>query len=297
MFNQRSETTRKRYPMSVILEAAGLSSAAWYRKKKETFGVKRGPKTVLSDEILLEETKAEIKRSKFHSEGYKKIHARMKKRGIRCGKNRVLKLLRHNNLLAPVRPVSNGSSRRHDGKIITDLPDIMWGTDGKQFYTEENGLCWFFGVIEHFNSEILSFHVAKKGNSFAALEPVKDAVKKRYGDLHEGVCCGVGLFLRSDHGTQYDAKVFKREIEFLGLQHSPAFVRSPECNGVIERFHRTLNEQVFSCMIFRNLEEARKEIEEFINKYNHEWIMHRLNYMTPLEYRKYREQLNCLKSA
>lgn len=184
------------------------------------------------------------------------------------------------------KPISNGSARVHDGKITTNKLNQMWGTDGKRFYTAEDGWCWFFSVIDHCNDEILGWHASKKGTRFDALEPVRQAVVKNYGNLSQGVCQGLGLYLRADHGSQYDSRDFQNERKFLGMEYSPAFVRSPECNGIIERFHRTLQEQVFDVVQFRNLEEAREFIGYFIYNYNRHWIIERLKYATPLGYRE-----------
>lgn len=285
--------------MQLILEATCYSSAAWYGRSGTAAGRgKPGPKPEISDEVLLEEIKTEIQNSLFNGEGYKKVHARMRQRGVRASHVRVLQIMRKNGLLAPVRPISNGSSRPHDGRIITDVPNEMWGTDGKQFYTQEDGWCWMFSVIDHCNDEILGHHEVKKGNRFAAMEPVREAVRKEYGATGEGICRGTGLFLRADHGSQYDSHDFQREIKFLGLEYSPAFVRSPECNGIIERFHRTLEEQIFSICQFKNLEEARKVIGEFTERYNKHWIIQRLGYLSPVDYRKKLEsQKEVQKSA
>ena len=288
--------------MRMVLQVAGYSTAAWYggrRKDAEVAPrVKPGPKPEVSDLLVLEAIRTVLAECPFHSEGYKKVRARLGRKGVRAGNERVLAIMKANTLLAPVRPKSNGSSRPHDGKIITQLPNQMWGTDGKQFRTEEDGWCWFFGVIDHCNDEILAHHEAKIGNRYAALEPVREAVRRSYGAIGEGIVKDTGLFLRSDHGSQYESRDFQRELRFLGLEHSPAFVRSPECNGIIERFHRTLQEQVFDIYQFKNLEEARKVIGEFIERYNREWIMHRLGYRSPAEYRVHIEaQKYFLKSA
>ncbi len=116
------------------------------------------------------------------------------------------------------------------------------------------------------------------------------AVMRTYGSLDQHVCKGIGLFLRSDHGSQYDSHDFQKELKFLGLNYSPAFVRSPQCNGIIERFHRTLDEQVFDLQVFESLEDARKTIGEFIGKYNQYWLIHRLGLNSPLEYREAHEE-------
>lgn len=287
MKGTRSPATGKIYPMSQILRVAEISSAGWYGKKPKHGTVqKKGPRTATSDDELLVQIRQEIMGSRFHSEGYKKIRARLKKRGICVGKNRVYRLMKRADLLAPVR-AGTGTSRPHDGTIITDLPNQMWGTDGKQFYTEEEGTCWFFSVIDHCNDEILAWHMVKKGDRFAAMEPVREAVRHEYGVIDKGVVQGVGLFLRADHGSQYDSNDFQKEIKFLGFEYSPAFVRSPECNGVIERFHRTLKEQALDIHQFRNIEEAKKVIGKFIEDYNREWIIERLGYRSPLEHKDY----------
>lgn len=204
--------------------------------------------------------------------------------------------MKANDLLAPTRPKSNGSSRTHDGTIRTEQPNRMWGTDGKQFWTRQNGLCWFFGVIDHCNDEILGWHASVIGNRFAALEPVHQAVSKQFGSLDKGIAHDTGLSLRRDHGTQYDSRDFQREMKFLGLEQSPAFVHSPECNGIIERFNRTLQEQVFDIHNFETIDEARDVIGTFIEKYNRFWLIKRLGYRSPFEF-KTQLQNNFLKCA
>jgi len=67
--------------------------------------------------------------------------------------------------------------------------------------------------------------------------------------------------------------------------HSPAFVRSPECNGIIERFNRTLEEQVFDVHCFESIDEARQVIAKFIDDYNRSWLIERLGYRSPLEFK------------
>jgi putative transposase len=41
--------------------------------------------------------------------------------------------------------------------------------------------------------------------------------------------------LRHDHGSNYMSGDFQDEIECLGIEASPSFVREPEGNGVAER--------------------------------------------------------------
>jgi putative transposase len=74
---------------------------------------------------------------------------------------------------------------------------------------------------------------------------------------------------------------YQAEIVFLGMESSPSFVRQPECNGCVERFIRTLKEQLLWVRTFQNLEELRQALQEFRERYNRRWIVQRLGYFTP----------------
>jgi putative transposase len=76
------------------------------------------------------------------------------------------------------------------------------------------------------------------------------------------------------------------EIAFLGMESSPSFVRQPECNGCVERFIRTLKEQLLWVRVFQNVEELRCALAEFRERYNQRWIVQRLGYLTPAQARQ-----------
>ena len=65
-------------------------------------------------------------------------------------------------------------------------------------------------------------------------------MRRCFGAFAQGVAAG--LAVRHDHGSQYVSHDFQREIAFLGIESSPAFVRAPEGNGCAERFIRSLKE-------------------------------------------------------
>ena len=59
------------------------------------------------------------------------------------------------------------------------------------------------------------------------------------------------------------------------------WAKSPGSNGIIERFFRTIEEQLFKLHDFATLEEAEKAIGDFIELYNKEWMFERLGYISP----------------
>jgi len=70
-------------------------------------------------------------------------------------------------------------------------------------------------------------------------------------------------------------------VKWLGITISPSYVGEPECNGVAERFMRTLKEQCLYLHRFTSLPAARTIIGTFIARYNAEWLIERLGHRTP----------------
>ena len=79
---------------------------------------------------------------------------------------------------------------------------------------------------------------------------------------------------------------FQTEITFLGMTSSPAFVRQPEGNGCIERFRRTLKEQLLWVRFFSTIEDLCQALLAFKETYNREWLIARLGYRSPAPVRQ-----------
>ncbi|WP_217478207.1 integrase core domain-containing protein [Paraburkholderia humisilvae] len=99
---------------------------------------------------------------------------------------------------------------------------------------------------------------------------------------------GSGLTLRMDHGSQYTSDDFRNQLKFWGVTASYAFVAEPQTNGVAERFNRTMKEQAIHGRIFRNVDEVRDAVVDFKDRYNREWRLEKLGFMSPLEARQAR---------
>lgn len=277
------------YGLKGVCHAWEVSRSTYYssqKKSTEAGGSKRkkpGPKPEITDCELLDLVKHDIATSPFKGEGHRKVHARLKRQNRRVGRNRVLDVMKANNLLSPHRGIQ-ASQDPHDGTIITDEPNVMWCSDGTKILTVDDGWVWVFSVEEHWNAECLGWNVCKVGDRFAALEPVTQAVKNVYGSIAKGVASG--LKLRIDNGSQYSSDYFLKQIAYMGIQDSFGLVRQPQTNGVAERFNRTLKEQILNGRSFHNIEEVREAVRQFVEAYNAKWLLEKLGYQSPLEARR-----------
>jgi putative transposase len=100
---------------------------------------------------------------------------------------------------------------------------------------------------------------------FEAMEPIRQGVRRHFGGFAKDIARGPAV--RHDHGSHYMSDHFQKEITFLGLESSAAFVRAPEGNGCAERFIRTLKENLLWIRIFETIEERREARLKFRETY------------------------------
>jgi transposase InsO family protein len=237
----------------------------------------------MPDARLVEAIRALLAASPFHGEGYRKIWARLRFAGIRTARRRVLRLTREHGLQAPGRVGRPHGPRAHDGTIRTERVDEMWATDLTSTLTGE-GQASIFVTVDHASTECLGIYAARRATRFEALEPLRQAVRFAFGAFSQDIASG--LKLRHDHGSQFVADDFQRELAFLGIASSPAFVREPEGNGCVERFIRTLKENLLWVRRFDTIEALRQALHAFKETYNRAWIVERHGYQTPAAVRE-----------
>lgn len=280
--------TNKPYGVKAVCKTLSLPRSTVYARKQRAAApgvvpARRGPKPKVPDTELLALIRADLDASLFTMEGHRKVHARLRfVQGVRVGKARVLRLMREANLLSPLR-VPQRPEKAHLGTIIPIAPNLMWGTDGTQIYTLQDGNVWLFAAEDHYTTECVGWHVAKIGSHLAALEPIKQGLEARYGGVDEQIARG--LSLRRDNGPQYTAEGFHRQVRHWGISVSAAFPYEPQTNGCIERFWRTLKEQCTYGRVFYTLAEVEAAVRRFVENYNRHWRIERLGFKTPIEAR------------
>jgi len=281
-----SPSSGKPYGLALVCRAWRAPRATVYRHRAPpgTEPLRRpGPVGPMPDAALLAAIRAVLAGSPFHGEGHRKIWARLRVAGVRTSKRRVLRLMRDNDLLAPSRVGSPRGPRSHDGTIIPETVDTMWGTDLTTTITGE-GPAAVFVAVDHCSVECVGVHAAARATRFEALEPIRQGVREHFGGFAKNIACG--LSVRHDHGSQYMSDAFRKELGFLGAGSSPAFVRAPEGNGCAERFIRTLKENLLWVQAFDTIEDLRQALLAFRETYNTTWLIERHGFVSPAAFRQ-----------
>ena len=214
MRGAHSISTRRAYGVQRVCRVWHRARSSVYaRRQTTTFPApcrRRGPIGAASDAVLVGHIRRVLEASPFHGEGYRKAWAKLRVAGIRTAQERVRRLMREHDLQAPHRVGQAHGPKAHDGTITTEAPDVMWGTDMTATMTVGEGAAVVFVAVDHCTTECIGLHAAKRGNRFEALEPIRQGVRERFGQIGEGVAHG--LRLRHDHGSNYLADDFQQEV-------------------------------------------------------------------------------------
>ena len=84
------------------------------------------------------------------------------------------------------------------------------------------------------------------------------------------------LRILTDRGTEYCGKVEEHAYQlFLAVEnidHSRTRARSPQTNGICERFHKTMKHEfydiTFRKKVYRSLEELQEDVDSWLKTYN-----------------------------
>lgn len=105
-------------------------------------------------------------------------------------------------------------------------------------------------------------------------------------------------YILTDNGFEFSYKAlpknkktkklhpFDRICRENKIQHRTIKFKHPWTNGMVERFNRTLKNQVLRKFMFSSIFEMNGRLLEFVNRYNFEKRLKSLNYKTPAQYIK-----------
>lgn len=86
------------------------------------------------------------------------------------------------------------------------------------------------------------------------------------------------LRVLTDRGTEYcgnrESHEYQLYLAVENIDHSRTKAKSPQTNGICERFHRTIQEEFYSTAfrkkLYRSLEELQADLDDWMHEYNRE---------------------------
>ena len=221
--------------------------------------------------------------------GSPRIQKSLQSEGEVIGKDTVAKLMREEGLSArkkaafrPKTTINNPSDQKSPRvfeiqKTEIKIENQVWASDLTYLPTGQ-GFSYLVVVMDLFNREIKGWNVSDSMDAEKTKKALLQAVKSSPGQLRE-------LTFHSDQGVQYCSVAVREKLELLKITQSMS--RKGNCydNAFVESFFHTLKNELEKTR-FKDLEEAKKMIFEYINWYNRERIHSSLGYLSPMNYVK-----------
>ena len=161
---------------------------------------------------------------------------------------------------------------------VTHRPDERWATDICHVWCGRDRRGALAAVIDCCTREILGWRLSSSGATATAEAALEEAMISRLGHLQR---IERPLVLRSDNGLVFSSKHYTNTVRAYGLTQEFITPYTPEQNGLMERFFRSLKEECIWQHRFESLAHARHVVEQWIRFYNNERPHQSLGYAAP----------------
>jgi putative transposase len=273
----------KELPVSLQCELLGVSESGYWA------WAKRAPSDrALYDAWLTERIRAINEASKGRY-GSPRVHAMLRREGIRVGEKRVARLMRLAGLEGAYRRRRKGCTVGVDGiEPFRDLvgrdfrpeaPNRVWCADIKQTRTGE-GWLYLAAVQDLYSRRIVGWAMAPHMRKELVVEALQMAVRQRRpakGTIHH-----------SDHGGQFISLTLGEACHDAGIAQSMGAVGSCFDNAIAETFFATLTKERLLHQApkqWGTRAELRSAIFEYIEGFYNPTRLHStLGMRSPVEY-------------
>jgi putative transposase len=218
--------------------------------------------------------------------GSPRIQAELRAAGIRCGRNRIARLMRQAQLCARPR-AARGRATRHDPaasarvapnvlnrEFTASAPNAKWVADVTYIPTRQ-GWLYLAVVLDLFSRMVVGWAMAATDDAQLVKEALHMALKCRHPQAD--------LLHHSDQGSEYTSDAYLALLQSWGIQLSMSRTGNCYDNAVMERFFGTLKRE---CpMHFATRQQARSAIFDYIESFYNRVRRHStLGYLSPVDF-------------
>jgi putative transposase len=215
--------------------------------------------------------------------GYRRLWALLRYReGHLVNRKKVYRLMRLKGWMLHQRQVTP-RPRAQKLRSRAEASNERWAMDLTHIYCGADGWGHLAAVIDCHDREIVGYEFALRGRAKEAERALEQACLRRFGTLRLAEQTPV---IRSDNGLVFQSRRFREACRFYRLKQEYITPYTPEQNGMIERFFRSLKEECVWQHNFETFTQASEKVGSWIRWYNQERPHQALGYQSPLQFRK-----------
>jgi len=213
------------------------------------------------------------------------VSRELRRRGLVVNHKRVARLMREDNLLA-IQPRAwvQTTDSNHELKVYLNLAARMQLTGINQLWVADityirlqTEFVYLAVVLDRFSRKVVGWALGRSLAAQLTVSALEQAIAQRQ-PLR-------GLVHHSDRGSQYACREYVGLLESHGMLPSMSRPANPYDNASCESFMRTLKREEIYANSYRDLEDLRAHIEEFIECYYNRIRLHSaLGYLPPEEF-------------
>ena len=262
--------------MNALCQMTGLNRAGFYRW--------RTPRLTSPVEMDIRDEMQNIALESA-AYGYRRITAELQKRGFVINHKRVLRMMREDNLLCVRRRrfvVTTDS--RHSLPIYPNLAaqiqptaiDQLWVAD-ITYIRLRTEFVYLAVVLDAFSRRVIGWALGRTLDAELAVSALRMALSERRPSP--------GLVHHSDRGIQYASQQYTDILKQHQAQISMSRRGNPYDNAACESFMKTLKYEEVYRNEYRDFQEARASLAEFLKRiYNQTRLHSALGYVPPAEF-------------
>jgi putative transposase len=217
--------------------------------------------------------------------GYRRVHRELIRGGWRINHKRVLRLMRADNLLClRRRKFILTTDSKHGLPIYPNLAKDLVLTGINQLWVADITyirlqveFVYLAVLLDAFSRSCVGWALQRSLETALVLEGLRMALRRRRP--------AAGLVHHSDRGVQYASGDYTQMLEQHGIRSSMSRRGNVYDNATAESFIKTLKYEEVYRTEYRNLEEAKASIKEFLERiYNQKRLHSALGYRPPREF-------------
>jgi putative transposase len=257
------------------LSYSGLSSCTYYYRKKKT-------RQTRSIDVQILET---VKRVSLEhpSFGTRRTAAILTRElGTPVNRKQVQRIFRALKWISP--SIKKSDIIRSNAKLLKPIaPNTLWEADITFIWCGRDGWCYLFNVLDVFTRIWLGYAFDTRAGKESAIMSVNNCIAANPKIDRSA------LTIRVDNGSQYRSRQFRDSMKVLGIRVEYIFANTPEQNGHVESFHKSLKREYIWSRDFKDYQEAEVAIMAAFKDYNDKRPHSSLDYRTPYEFLSYWE--------